>query len=417
MKPIVIPGNKRKDGSYPVKIRVTFKGVTRRLPTSLVVTQSDLTRSLKIKNPNILMKAEYLITQMREGIQDLTPFELESHDVDWIVSQMKKHIVGEQFHLDFFQWGYQYLYCKSEPTRYAYKTALNTFARFLGKDSLDINEISRTMLMEFCEYCEKQPKMHFNNHTKQLVKSSSEKIPRATASLHLMKLQHIFNAAKDRYNDEDFGKILIPRSPFDTIKKYFPPPSTGQKNLGIDTMQKIISAQTSDGATRIALDAFVLSFCLMGANMADLFNATPFVGSEWRYNRQKTTSRRADKAEMRVCIPYQAKGAISRLQENTGAWWLPMLHRLGKDKNTCTARTNKLLKRWAEKNGIAPFTFYAARHTWASLARSVGVEKATIDDALCHKGDFLMADIYAEKSWELVRQANDKVLALFVWED
>lgn len=29
-KPIVIPGNRRKDGTYPVKIRVTFKGKTRR---------------------------------------------------------------------------------------------------------------------------------------------------------------------------------------------------------------------------------------------------------------------------------------------------------------------------------------------------------------------------------------------------
>ena len=29
-KPIVI--NKRKDGTWPVKIRVTFKGVSRRLP-------------------------------------------------------------------------------------------------------------------------------------------------------------------------------------------------------------------------------------------------------------------------------------------------------------------------------------------------------------------------------------------------
>lgn len=30
-KPIVIPGNRRKDGTYPVKIRVTFKGKSRRL--------------------------------------------------------------------------------------------------------------------------------------------------------------------------------------------------------------------------------------------------------------------------------------------------------------------------------------------------------------------------------------------------
>ena len=61
------------------------------------------------------------------------------------------------------------------------------------------------------------------------------------------------------------------------------------------------------------------------------------------------------------------------------------------------------------------FTFYAARHTWASLARKEGVDKATIDDALGHKGSFQIADIYAEKAWELIQEANEKVLALFEW--
>lgn len=60
-------------------------------------------------------------------------------------------------------------------------------------------------------------------------------------------------------------------------------------------------------------------------------------------------------------------------------------------------------------------TFYAARHTWASLARKAGVEKATIDECLCHKGDFTLTDIYAERSWDLMTEANRKVLQLFSW--
>jgi hypothetical protein len=43
------------------------------------------------------------------------------------------------------------------------------------------------------------------------------------------------------------------------------------------------------------------------------------------------------------------------------------------------------------------------------------VEKATIDDCLCHKGDFAVADIYAERAWHLMAAANDKVLRLFRW--
>ena len=73
-KAIIIPGNRRKDGTYPVNIRVTFKGKTRRLPTTLSVTQGDLSRSLKIKNATILNKTDALIAQMRDGHTVLPSF-------------------------------------------------------------------------------------------------------------------------------------------------------------------------------------------------------------------------------------------------------------------------------------------------------------------------------------------------------
>ena len=228
-----------------------------------------------------------------------------------------------------------------------------------------------------------------------------------------MKLQHLFNAAKDRYNDEDCNRILIPKSPFDKIQKVFPA-SQGQKNLGRELMQRLIDAQVDNATIRTALDAFILSFGLMGANMADLYYAAPVRG-EWVYNRQKTMTRRADRAEMRVVIPPEMQPYIERLQDAPGGWWLPVLHRMARNKDYATAKVNDALKRWCEDNDVQPFTFYAARHTWASLARKAGVEKATIDECLCHKGDFTLTDIYAERSWDLMTEANRKVLDLFTW--
>ena len=96
--------------------------------------------------------------------------------------------------------------------------------------------------------------------------------------------------------------------------------------------------------------------------------------------------------------------------------WLPALHTFAKSSDLCTQRINNHLRRWAEREGIEPFTFYAARKTWASLARRAGVEKATIDECLCHIGDFPVADIYIERDWGLLNEANRKVLALFDWD-
>lgn len=413
-KAIIIPNNRRKDGTYPVKIRVTFKGVSRRLPTTLVCKSTDLTRGNRIKNADILSKSDELINRMRGAVKDISPFDLDSRDVDWVVNKIKDRLTEDNFHLDFFSWSDRYILSKSKPTQGAYSAALNTLERFLGRRTLDINDITRLMLLDFVDYVDNEPKMRKDPKTGVYSACRTAKIPKAASSRHLMKLQHMFNAAKDRYNDEDTDRIVIPKSPFDKITKVFPP-SQGQKNLGKELMQKIISYQTSDLSIRHALDIFIVSFCLMGANMADLYGATPVKGL-WVYNRQKTRTRRADKAEMRVEIPSVLHPYIQRLQaENNNGWWLPVLHQMGRTKDYCTAKVNNYLKRWCEENGVPAFTFYAARHTWASLARKAGVEKATIDECLVHKGTFDVTDIYAERSWELMQEANRKVLAMFEW--
>ena len=132
-KAIVISNNRRKDGTYPVKIRVTYKGVSRRLATAMVCKPTDLTRSLKIKNADILSQADKIIIEMRNVIKDISPFELEDKDVDWVVRKIKDKLSGEKFRLDFFEWSEKYLKQKSESTRKAYERALNALERFLGK--------------------------------------------------------------------------------------------------------------------------------------------------------------------------------------------------------------------------------------------------------------------------------------------
>ena len=411
-KAIIIPGNKRKDGTYPVNIRVTFKGKVRRLATTLVCTPGDLTRTLKIKNATILNKSDALIARMRDSVKDLSPFDLEIQDVDWVVRHIKDSLSQEDFHLDFFEWADKFVLTKAETTRRAYTCALNTFERFLGKRSIDINDISRSLLLDFMDRVDNEKKMHYNCKTKQMEETKVDKIPKGASTRHLSKLEHIFDAAKEKYNDEDAGRILIPRSPFSKITKVFPV-SNGQSNLGQELMQRIISCQVDNEVMRVALDLFIVSFGLMGANMADLYFAKP-VQEEWVYNRQKTASRRADHAEMRVAIPGQLQPYLERLK-GKGGWWLNRLHEFASSKDFATARVNRCLRKWCEQNGVEVFTFYAARHTWASLARKEGVDKSTIDDCLGHKGSFQVADIYAEKAWDLMQEANRKVLDLFTW--
>ncbi len=64
--------------------------------------------------------------------------------------------------------------------------------------------------------------------------------------------------------------------------------------------------------------------------------------------------------------------------------------------------------------GVEGLEFYAARHTWATLAvNQAGVDKYTVHQALNHVDDSMRnTDMYIKKSYDCNDLANRKVLDL-----
>ena len=400
IKPIVVTSNRRRDGTFLVVLRVYFDGKVRRVPTSIVCRQCDLTRSGRIKSQAVLDMANAQAAKMMEAVAGLTGKELAGKDVDWVVERMRCADRLHTFRLDFFAFADEYLETKRPSSRCQYVTALNAFALFLGRRSIDINDITKSLLTAFVSWLGDKA---FSFQSGRLSPSKRVRIPNGAESRHLAKLGHIYGKAKERYNDEDEGIIVIPRSPFSGVKVKAPK-SRSKKPLSVEVMQRVIDAQGRTPRMRVALDLFVLSFALMGANLADLYEAGR-LSSVWSYRRKKVRDRRADGAEMRVYVPDCVKDrlpALSVLQE--------------RDPSYITEMVNRGLAAWCKDEGIPRFTFGAARHTFATLARyKAGVEKATVDECLCHIGDFKVTDIYLERDWDLLDRANRKVLALFRW--
>ena len=414
-KPVLVSGNKRKDGTRPLKIRITFNRRSVRIPTTIAAMDADLTRSGNIKNPVLLERAQELIAKMRAACSDLSFYALETMTVEDVAQHIKDRLSEDKFSLDFFAYGEEFMQSKRETTRRSYVLALNALERFLGRRQLDINEITRKLILDFQAYIDKEPKMR-KNRSGTMVTVKKKRVA-GVSGFYTGKLYKIFNDAKFRYNDDDAGRIVIPRSPFDGLNKSYPP-SHGPEALDVETIQRIIDARPENPREAVALAYFLISFATMGANMADLFAATVPSGDVWRYYRQKTTRRRVDKAEMRVRITPQLRALMARVNKGCGRsrFWLPGLQQWA-HKDSATAAINEQMRHWAEREGLEPFSFGAARHSWGTIARRIGVEKATVDEALVHVGDFRVTDIYASRNWELAWEANDRVLALFRWEN
>lgn len=410
--------HKRKDGCFPVTIRVTHHRQHVRMKTNLVAYPDDFTRDGKLKG-NMKFKAEDLVRRMYEALGTISYFDLEKGDASFVAEQIKAKMEPENWSLDFFEFADEYLKKApiTESTKHTYRVALSALERYNGAESLDINDITHVFLEDFVYFLNTEPKYHYDKKLKLTVATKQKKRTGTAAKAYLVKLGTIFKAAKRRYNDEDIGLIRIPRSPFEKVK-VVADPAEGQEPLDLATVRKMIASEPQKISERKALDVFLLSLGLMGPNMADLYYADQTVKEMWDYRRKKTYRRRSDHARMKVLIPDCLAPYITRLTVGAAPdRWLNISAQ-HKQKDYAIKSINDGLKSWCKNNGVPEFTFYAARKTWATIARSkeCSVDKALIADCLDHVGSLRLVDLYASKDWRVIWEANEKVCK-YIWGD
>lgn len=409
--------NKRADGTYNVRIRITHNRVVRRLSTNIYVTGDDLTRSLKIKNQKVLDQCEDLMRKCREVCNDLG-YTINTLEIDDLVERLKDKLQGgNQFQLDFIEYTRQKTADMNPGTASTYIIMLSAVQRFIKRDHLDIAEITTAFLRDFEKFIEAEPSQQGSNR-KTGKKDIKPKSGRAV-SAYLAGVRAIHNKAKAEFNDEDRGLIRIPFSPFKNYK-IKPQPKTRKRGLTPETLQAIIDLPYEDAyASRrnLAKDCFILSFALIGMNSADMYYVEPVKRKTLIYNRRKTATRRDDKAEMRVRIDSCLACLMEKYADPQGKRLFNFYTRYATPFNFNKA-LNTGLKQIGEILGIEGLEFYAARHSWATIARSsdVGIDKTTVHEALNHvSSNLAITDIYIDRDWSVIWNANKKVLALFDW--
>ena len=261
--------NKRADGTYNVRIRVTHNRQVRRMSTNIYAKQTDLTRGLKIKSLDIINASNKLISQCIAICNDLS-FSIVTMGIDELVEALKSKLKGEdRFSLDFINFANEEIVKMKSGTAAFYVAAINTLVRFINKDSIDISKIDTEFLRNFKSFIEDEPSQRGSNRKSTTRKGESNPKGRAV-SAYLTCIRTIYNKARDKYNDEDRGVIRIPFYPFKkiSIKQNV---LTRKRALTVEQIQSIISLPYEDDIVggrwnrhNLAKDCFIMSFALMG---------------------------------------------------------------------------------------------------------------------------------------------------------
>ena len=401
------------DGTYNVKIRFTLDRKVKRLSTNLFITSKDLTKSLKFKEDTSIKRAiDGLVLYYREQC-----FKLQLDQNHYSLDEIIEFLNGEQEKqqtIDFIKFSREWIASTTIKGAPNYTTAINALVRFVGKEELDINLITLDFLESFKAFLNKEREIR----TKRLMQQGKRIPSSRSLSLYLISIKKLFNEAKKKYNKKEKNLILIPNSPFMELE--IPKQeATRKRAISADIIKKLWKLPYKDMKKgykstcryNLAKDCFILSFCLMGINSADLYNATEMEGNTIVYNRTKTKDRRLDKAQMKVDIPRLVLPLVEKYKDKTGKR-LFNFYQYYADEKGFNKAINYGLKEIGTILEIDDLEYYAARHSWATIAlNKVGIDKYIVHAALNHIDDAMkVTDIYIERDFVNENKANAKVV-------
>lgn len=193
-----------------------------------------------------------------------------------------------------------------------------------------------------------------------------------------------------RYAEEDGALINKAYTKIDSRAES----DTPMRNLPVETLRRVRDA-VIQGKTAIYKDAFMLSFYLIGINMADML-ALPkdcIVNGRLQYKRAKTGKNYSIKIEPEAQAIIDKYPGKNRL--------LVFAERYKNFRFMCNRTLNNL---------EAGLTWYWARYSWANYAVDLDIPKDTISEALGHKHGSTITGIYIKYSLDKIDEANRKVI-------
>lgn len=382
---------RRSNGLHTVYILCSHNRSISYIKTDIIVADKGLDKHTgEIKDKMVLLRTSALISSYYD--------KLRGHKVDRLKAKELVAIINgdEAQGISFTEFSKAHIRRITErgvkcPEQYG--LALKSYMRYMKSSDILFSDITTRNLRDWIDSI---------RHTKR------------AKNMYPTLLKTMFNAGLEEYNDYDRNVIRISNRPFEFL--HVPRRDTPEKrSVSPDVLRAFFAYQAKSERSRYAQDVLMLSFCLAGMNVADLYELTPDNYREGKicYHRQKTMGRRSDSAYIEVTLPDIAREAFDRLKVGRHEGKLLNLSTQRAVRVKCTSLVSSEAQRICAAAGLPALTSYSFRHSWATIARNdVG---ASVDDvalALNHASSHHVTDKYIRKDFRRVDELNAEVLAL-----
>ena len=386
--------NERRDGKLPVAIRITHKRVSRKIPTDVYVTRKQIKPDFSgLKDVTILKGLLNDIAGYEEILAKGLGTDLSRFTTQDLVNyiQKQKETAGGAG-IDFIAFCNAHISALRLAGRKGsagrFEAVIRNLSDYFGRSVVYVKEINVANLQGFIEYMQKPRTITRLNQLGKEVTTQAHGCKAQTIKDYLADIQTLFNAACDKYNDEDAEIVLITHRPFASKKLQIEVKEEPEKrDLSTEDLIKILNIYKVPGKRmQLARDVLALSFYLLAMNTADLFGEdAALTGRRITYHRQKTATRRKDEALFSVKIEPEAMPLL-RKYHDPDKKRLFHFYTMYAGFREFNININKGCKQLAAHLGIkANLSTYYMRHTWATVAsEDCGISEAEIALALNH---------------------------------
>ena len=280
----------------------------------------------------------------------------------------------------------------AERTKEIYKTTLNKILTFdKNAASMSFEDINKDWLISFDNFLKK------------------EGLKKNSRNIHFRNIRAVINDAIDNEITTHYPMRKMDINPEETEKR----------SLTIEELRLLFDYPVKKWQQKY-LDYFKLTFYLIGINPVDLCNCKKEDIKDGRliYKRRKTGKLYSIKIE---------KEAQDIIEKYNGEKLLVNFSERMTNYKTFVSRANKALKKigivnmvynssHSKKNKFEykplfnSLSIYWARHTWATLAYSIGISDELIAAALGHSHGNRITSIYIDKSIANIDDVNRKVI-------
>lgn len=428
----VFEHQKRRDGKFPVSIRVCWKRQYSYISTEFYVTEKQITKKkyldLKGKPKELFaLKDAYIIKELNKRVtkyEDMKSQKLGHRIEIYTAKELAEYFdketkPGSDSTIDFILFSRSHI----EKLRGQGRTTtagilnrtLNSLIDFCnGRERIAITEITAKFLGQYETFLRGERTIKRKNQFGRMVTTKKKGLSDVSVIDYMTDIRTLFNAAMTEFNDEDKDEIRIIHYPFRKYKLQRRPENEKRNVTGLQLLTIRDVAYEDLGFKRaiLARDIFMLSFYMVGMNFADLYEADRVKDGRLTYERKKTKGRRQDRAFISIKVEPEAEKLLTKYIDKSGERVFDFYKR-DTSSHIFTSNVNKGLKVVAKACKIdEPLSTYYARHTWATIARNkCSISKDDVDLALNHvdQGN-KVADMYIEKDWSLIDKANRAVL-------